>query len=426
VTREPFRAGLGAMRRYRTLLYGVGPMLIVGLGLTFVADPLASTCVAVALLAFLRGAARWSPQIERAFDDGPQIESQNVVARRAADTVGAPLHLVLLAHLDSKSARWPTFVTAALLIWAALGIVALGAWSFVVVAGWLPPPRAATVLAAALAFALPLFAGLANRAGNESPGAMDNASGLAVLCESARTLAAEPALAGADLTFLATGAEEIGLAGAMRWVQRHESEYPKDATVFINLDSVGVGRRLLAMNVAGSLRDRPTRAFVREAAREAGVELRFAPALLGVGVDTMPIAARGFATVTLLGEVMGAASRRFHSRRDTAEHLSEGALLAAARAVLAIALRAAGPLQPREARPRGVPHLPGESAPAAGSSFPPLNRWCRWASRALTPRGRPEQAAWRRVAPCAVTSASGRQRGRASRAAEHAASDPEG
>ena len=66
-------------------------------------------------------------------------------------------------------------------------------------------------LPAALLAAVALLAATFNPSGNESPGAMDNASGIAVLLEAARSLPGEATLAGVELVFLATGAEEIGL-----------------------------------------------------------------------------------------------------------------------------------------------------------------------------------------------------------------------
>jgi putative aminopeptidase FrvX len=161
---------------------------------------------------------------------------------------------------------------------------------------------------------------------------MDNASGLAVLQELARALPRDPALASARLTFLATGAEEIGLAGALRWIAAHEGELDRGRTAFVNVDSVGIGRRLLALDIRGRAPGgRPMRRVLQAAARAAGVRLHVLPFLPGVGVDTMPIGARGFATATLLGDVLGGASRRIHSRRDTTGPLREEALRSAVR-----------------------------------------------------------------------------------------------
>ncbi|MDP6461333.1 MAG: M28 family peptidase, partial [Gemmatimonadota bacterium] len=184
-----------------------------------------------------------------------------------------------------------------------------------------------------------------NRIGNESPGAMDNATGVSVLLEAARTFPTDPALADAELLFVATGAEEIGLGGALRWIQTHESECPRDRTAVLNLDSVGVGRGVLGLDIHGGLPGglRMTDAF-RKAAVASGVKARRIRVLPGVGVDTMPISSRGYSTVTLLGRVPGGASVRIHTARDTAEHLCEAGLRDAATVLTELARMAAKPV----------------------------------------------------------------------------------
>jgi len=106
------------------------------------------------------------------------------------------------------------------------------------------------------------------------------------------------------------------------------------ATVFVNLDSVGVGRGLLAVDVHGEAnRGVALRGVLSEAARAANVSLSVVPGIPGTGVDTMPIAARGFATVTFLGQVLGRPAQRLHTPHDTAEHLNEEGLQDAVRMV---------------------------------------------------------------------------------------------
>ena len=68
----------------------------------------------------------------------------------------------------------------------------------------------------------------------------------------------------------------------------------------------------------------------KAAARAAAVRARNLGGIPGVGVDTMPIASRGFATVTVLGQVLGSASRRIHTSQDTVAHVTEAALADAA------------------------------------------------------------------------------------------------
>jgi hypothetical protein len=123
------------------------------------------------------------------------------------------------------------------------------------------------------------------------------------------------------------------LAGAFRWIEAHGNDLDR-AAVFVNLDSVGVGRGLLAMDLHGDARAGMTlRELVREASRAANVPVRIVPGIPGTGVDTMPIAARGFSTVTFLGQVLGRSAQRFHTADDTPDHLGEEGLQDAVRVV---------------------------------------------------------------------------------------------
>ena len=337
VVREPFRASPSAVRRLRLLIHGVLAALVLLLGFVAPQSADAGLFFGVAFLLLVGGATRWTPLLESAFDTGRQIASRNVVARRPG-TGESPLRIVVLAHIDSKSARFPTFWPSLLIIVSvaiALGLT-LGTL-LLLTRGWPPPPATVFVPLGVIA-AGALLVSPFNPAGDESPGAMDNASGLAVLVDAACRLPRDPALNGCELVFLATGAEEIGLAGAMRWIQAHERELDRGRTVFVNVDSVGVGSGLITLGAKGRAPGgRAMKDVVKDAAKAAGVVVRNLGSLPGVGVDTIPIASRGFATVTVLGQVLGSASRRIHSSRDTVEHLTESALTDASVLVAEIA-----------------------------------------------------------------------------------------
>ncbi len=337
VTREPFRASLTALRRLRFLIHGVLACLVLTVGLVAPASAEVGAFFGISFLLLGAGVSRWSNVVESAFDRGSAITSENVVGRRAGRGEH-PLCFVFLAHLDSKSARLATFWPSLMILVAftiAIGLTLAAVLSAGRGSGALP---AAMCVPLAVVAAAALLASPFNPSGNESPGAMDNASGLAVLLEAARTLPADVALADAELVFLATGAEEIGLAGAMRWIQAHEKELDRKRTVFVNVDSVGVGRGLIGLNAKGHVPGgRSMASVVKVAARASGVRTKILGALPGVGVDTIPIASRGFATVTIVGQVLGSASRRIHSPSDTIEHLNETGLVDAATVVGEIA-----------------------------------------------------------------------------------------
>jgi hypothetical protein len=327
VTREPFHASASAMHRIRALALVLAATLAILIGMTEPFVPLFASVAGVVLLLLLVRSSRWPRFFETWFDAPPLLHSQNVYARRGSE----PARVVVLAHLDSKSSRDSTFVSVALVLSAGIATAYLFLRAALAALGIADPAPLHWTFPLSLGIAAALVRALLNPSGNESPGAMDNASGLAVLLEAARSFPQDPELASERMHILATGAEEIGLAGAFRWIEAHETDLDR-AVVFVNLDSVGVGRGLLAVDLHGDARaGMSLREAVREASRAANVPVRIVPGIPGTGVDTMPIAARGFSTVTLLGRVLGRPAQRFHTADDTPDHLSEEGLRDAVR-----------------------------------------------------------------------------------------------
>ncbi len=89
--------------------------------------------------------------------------------------------------------------------------------------------------------------------GNVYPGADDNASGVAALCEIARNLAAGPARE-RSIIFVAFSGEEEGLLGS-QWYADHPVVPLESAIAMINLDTVGrmEGRRLLVLSASSAI-----------------------------------------------------------------------------------------------------------------------------------------------------------------------------
>ena len=347
VTREPLAASVKAMHRIRALALGLAASLAILIGMTEPFVPLFASVAGVVLLLLLVRSSSWPRFFESWFDAPPLLHSQNVHARRGLE----PARVILLAHLDSKSSRDSTFVTVTLILGAGLVTSYLLLRAALAALGIADPAPLHWTFPLSLGIAAALVRALLNPSGNASPGAMDNASGLAVLLEAARSFPRDPELQAARLQILATGSEEIGLAGAFRWIQAHEAELDR-ATVFVNLDSVGVGRGLVAVDLHGEPRRGVSmRELVVDSAKAAGVPVKILPGIPGTGVDTMPIAARGFPTVTFLGRVLGRPAQRFHTAEDTPEHLNEEGLQDAVRVVREVVRRIANETGARPQNP---------------------------------------------------------------------------
>ena len=229
----------------------------------------------------------------------------------------------LLAHLDSKSQPVPILVRAA-------GVTVLGAtWiAAIVVAaleliGVLTSTSAWGVLSmAALIGAIPV---IATTVGSRSPGALDNASGVATV------LAAAEATTVPDVGICLTSAEELGLAGARAWVLGLVRAHGPG--VAINVDGVDDDGHTTCM-YSGR---KPTSlvASVVAAAHQLGSEVRAHRMIPGVLTDGVALADAGWDVVTLSkGGVRTLA--RIHTPRDRADHLRGTGVVEVARLIVTL------------------------------------------------------------------------------------------
>lgn len=165
-----------------------------------------------------------------------------------------------------------------------------------------------------------------SRMGNDSPGALDNASGLAALLAVAHREADGPS----DVAFLITDAEEFGLAGARAVHTRLDP-----VAGVINLDGLddrgelrvierhGWPRRGLAPRLMATLLG---------SAGALGLPIRRGDLPVGMLLDHLPFAEDGLPAVSLMRGTIRSLLR-VHRPSDTADRL-EGDGVAAAMAVV--------------------------------------------------------------------------------------------
>ncbi|HEX6939987.1 MAG TPA: M28 family peptidase [Longimicrobiales bacterium] len=223
-----------------------------------------------------------------------------------------PRHLVA-AHRDSKSQPISTFLRVAAVVLAGFAWVALAALAAI---GLVDETLISTPLVLALGALGGVGAALliACHAGNASPGALDNATGLAALLGIARRERNR-----SDVAFLVTDAEELGLAGARDVARRLP---PVEGIINLDgLDDVGtfrvaerIGiyrRRVLAPHLAAAL-------LASAESLRIPIQRRDLPA--GVLVDHIAFGRAGYPAVTVLRG--GARSLlRVHRPGDTADRL---------------------------------------------------------------------------------------------------------
>jgi len=211
----------------------------------------------------------------------------------------------LVAHLDSKSQPLPLAVrvagiTTLLALWLLALIVSALQMGGASTAGWWPAITLLGVVAA-----IPVVASVVGRA---SPGALDNASGVATVL-----LAAGETPRSESLGVLVTSGEELGLAGARAWARARDG-----AATAINVDGVddvGVVRVIHP-------RRRPAELLgtITDAARGLGIRISTGTLPPGLLVDGVALADRGWKVVTVSKGDLGTVAR-IHTPADSLERV---------------------------------------------------------------------------------------------------------
>ena len=274
---------------------------------------------------------QWQKRFEGLYDVGRRHRSENIIAtngRKSNDNTPA---LLFVAHYDSKSQVLPIAVRAVAYGIAIVGLIVLTIVMVIEVLtlAWLPdyitlvwlPDSIVWSVAGVTTFCLLLLQ--INLTQNRSPGGFDNASGVGVMLEVARVVMARGEKK--SITFLAAGAEEYGMCGALRYVQKHADEYDQENTYVINLDGLGVGN---SVNVVTRYGIPPVRTanvlaeLFRASGESLGIQVseRYLP--IGVGLDSIPIASHGFETVTLTAGDVGRVALKIHSKQDRCDLLN--------------------------------------------------------------------------------------------------------
>ena len=273
---------------------------------------------------------QWQKRFEGLYDAGRKLRTENIIATNGEKKDGNTPTLLFVAHYDSKSQTLPIAVRAASYGIAITGLIALtivAAIKVGTVGAGLPSTYDYIVWSVAGITVFCLLLLQANSTQNRSPGAFDNASGVGVMLEVARVVMALDVKK--PITFLATGGEEYGMCGALRYIQAHADEYDRENTYIINLDGLGVGNGVNMVTRYGIPPVHTTRTLAdlfRASGESLGVRVseRYLP--IGVGLDSIPIASRGFETVTLTAGDVGRVALKIHSKWDQIDLLNTESL----------------------------------------------------------------------------------------------------
>ncbi len=366
VRREPFHFTKFPAEVLPRLLSAFFTLIVIAVPLLAERFPAAICMLCFGGLGVVMFFTRWQTWLEKLYDVGTKFRSENIVATNPQNPPGnAAAHscqnhltesadekpnLIFIAHYDTKSQVLPIVVRAAAYGIAICGLMIMAIGSFVRWAYYVSVPLYIVWGIAGLTCFCLLLVQI-NFTQNRSPGGFDNASGVGVLLEVARVMMARGEKM--RFTFLATGAEEYGMCGALRYVQTHAGKHHCNCTAqdekngddetgtstfipecpehlqhpkyVINLDGLGVGN---AVGVVTRYGLPPFRTAVkladalRASGQSRGIQIteRYLP--VGVGLDSIPIASRGLEAVTLTAAAAGTVALKVHSKRDGGELLN--------------------------------------------------------------------------------------------------------
>ena len=243
-----------------------------------------------------------------------RARATNLVATR-----GQP-GIWLVAHLDSKSQPVPMLARVFGIVASALVLLALFGMSVAGMLGF-AASRDAWILVTLVGVvsSLPVAA---STVGTRSPGAIDDASGVATVLRAAAMLPAEM-----HVGVVLTSAEELGMAGARAFASRHP------VGIALNVDGVDDHGRTLCMTHGGTSRAREA---VSAGARTLGERVNFGLTIPGLLTDGVALANAGWSAVTLSrGSI--ATLARIHRASDNLQALRGDGIEEMARLVTAAA-----------------------------------------------------------------------------------------
>jgi len=255
---------------------------------------------------------------------GARYQTKNIVATlpESPDDRTLP-HLYLVAHYDSKSQYLPLVIRIALFVLVITGSLVFSVLNVINLVNESFTPVLFLIGFFVTICGIPL---LFLDYGNDSPGAIDDASGVGLVLHLAEIIAKRPAVVGKlRITALITSAEELAVKGALAYVQHNEDYLHNQANVgglhVLNFDGIGVDGRLYL--VGGDRRrarvtDNDLYRLVRQSAEELGIPMgRFS--LPGAMFDHIPFAEDGYDAVSIIG--IGKATWSIHTANDSPEKL---------------------------------------------------------------------------------------------------------
>ncbi|MGV9171388.1 MAG: M28 family peptidase [Promethearchaeia archaeon] len=283
---------------------------------------------------------------------GDILNATNVFAKIQADKLSYEKagDIIISAHLDSKSQTFKTSWRIVFYrIWLFSGILLSGFYaSYIFQINVLAIPRISLqfgnfeilildlgiYILTGLILVSNIFLLFLNTH-NKSPGATDNASGMAIVFELSRYFLNHP-LDHFNLWFCQFSAEELGTMGSRIFVNQHEDKFTKGRVFQINFDMVSAAplgpkkNRVEYLKSYGILPRKKIAPllskYLDEAAEQEGLDIHGFHLTTGAHLDSVPFHLRGYSSVDIATRN---AARYAHDVIDTPDKVDPKVLRAA-------------------------------------------------------------------------------------------------
>ncbi|MHA2182432.1 MAG: M28 family metallopeptidase, partial [Promethearchaeota archaeon] len=236
-------------------------------------------------------------------------------------------NIIISGHLDSKSQTFRTYWRVLLYqVWLYGGIFLSVFLIFLIIRTYTPIKLDFTIVSTGI-WVFTIIISISNlfllflNTNNNSPGALDNATGMAIVFELSKHFQQNPTK-NFNLWFCQFSAEELGTMGSRIFVNNHESKLIKGKTFQINLEMISCrGQTSNQVEFFKSYGIYPRKKiapllskYVSKAALEEDVNIRGFHSTVGAHTDSVPFHQRGYYSIDLITR---AGAKFTHSKFDT-------------------------------------------------------------------------------------------------------------
>jgi hypothetical protein len=248
-------------------------------------------------------------------------------------------NIVISAHLDSKSQNFRTSWRVVLYrVWLYSGVF-LGGFLIALIIRTYTSLKLDFMIISTGIWVFTIIVSLSNlfllflSTNNNSPGALDNATGMAVVFELSRHFRKIPTK-NFNLWFCQFSAEELGTMGSRIFVNNQENQFNKGKIFQINLEMISCKDQpnnqvefMKSYGIYPRKKIAPLLSkYVTKAALEEGINIKGFHSTVGAHTDSVPFHQRGFHSIDLITR---AGAKFTHSKFDTPNKADPKVLLEA-------------------------------------------------------------------------------------------------